>query len=149
MPGERKEALRDLVQKAGDAKKLEDGVGPWNTPVLPVPKKQQGQFILVQDLRPQNEATIKDGHPLPRIGDILQRQGKARVWTTLDLVDGFHQMPMKKEHRPITCMSTPNGTKQWTVLVMGLKNSGSQFQRMVEWILRDFPQADPILMTSS
>ena len=64
------------------------------------------------------------------------------MWTVLDLVDGFHQMPLKKEHRHITCMSTPRGTMQWTVNVMGLKNAGSQFQRMMEWVLNDHPSAD-------
>ena len=105
-------------------------------------KKTPGTFRLVQDLRPQNEATIKDGHPLPRIGEMVQRQGKNKIWSTMDLVDGFHQMPMKPEHRHITCMSTPRGQKQWTCQVMGLKNAGAQFQRMMEWVLRDAPEAD-------
>ena len=54
-------------------------------------------------------------------------------------------MPMKKEHRYATCMSTPHGTKQWTVQVMGLRNAGAQFQRMMEWVLTDHPSADPYL----
>jgi hypothetical protein len=145
--GERRDALLDLVEKAREMGKLEDGKGPWNTPAFPVPKKTPGTYRLVQDLRPQNAATVKDGHPLPRIGEIVQRQGKFKVWTTLDLVDGFHQMPMREEHRHITCMSTPRpkGTQQWTVLVMGLKNAGTQFQRMMEWVLRDHPSADPYI----
>ncbi len=36
-------------------------------------------------------------------------------------------------------MSTPRGTKQWTVLAMCLKNAGAIFQRMMEWVLRDLP----------
>ena len=56
--------------------------------------------------------------------------------------DGFHQVPLKKEHRHITCMSTPKGTKQWMVMVMGLKNSGAIFQRMMEYILQDLDCAD-------
>ena len=44
-------------------------------------------------------------------------------------------MPLKKEHKNLTAMSTPRGTKQWTVLVMGLKNGGAIFQRMMEWVL--------------
>ena len=31
---------------------------------------------------------------------------------------------------------------QWHVLVMGLKNGGAMFQRMMEWILKDMPFAD-------
>ena len=52
-------------------------------------------------------------------------------------------MPLKEEHRPITCMSTPKGSYQWKVLVMGLKNGNAMFQRMMEWVLRDIENADP------
>jgi hypothetical protein len=124
---------------------LEPGKGPWNTPAFPVPKKTPSTYRLVQDLRPQNAATQKDGHPLPRIDEMVRRQGKPRIWTVLDLVDGFHQMPLKEEHRYITCMSTPRGTQRWKVQVMGLKNSGIQFQRMMEWVLRDLPHTDPYM----
>ena len=143
LTGERRDALDKLVGECISQGKLESGKGPWNTPAFPVPKKVPGTYRLVQDLRPQNAVTIKDGHPLPRIGDMVFRQGKNRIWTVLDLVDGFHQMPMKKEHRYITCMSTPRGTQQWTVQVMGLKNAATQFQRMMEWVLRDLPDSDP------
>ena len=54
-------------------------------------------------------------------------------------------MPLKKEHRNITYTSTPRGTLQWTVQVMGLKNAGTQFQRMMEWVLKDIPEADPYI----
>ena len=96
LAGERRDALDSLVGKCIDQGKLETGRGPWNTPAFPVPKKVPGTYRLVQDLRPQNAVTIKDGHPLPRIGDMVFRQGKNRIWTVLDLVDGFHQMPLKR-----------------------------------------------------
>ena len=52
-------------------------------------------------------------------------------------------MPLRKEHRKLTCMSTPLGTMQWKVLVMGLKNGNAMFQRMMEWVLKDHPSTDP------
>lgn len=33
-------------------------------------------------------------------------------------------------------MTSPRGTEQWTVLVMGLKNAGTIFRRMIEWVLK-------------
>ncbi len=39
-------------------------------------------------------------------------------------------------------MSTPRGTKQWTVLAMGLKNAGAIFQMMMEWVLRNLPRGN-------
>ena len=123
--------------------KIEPGVGPWNSASFPVPKKKPGEYRLVEDFRDVNNATEDDAHPLPRIDAILQRQGAFQMWSTLDLKDGYHQMPLKEEHRYITCMSTPRGTMQWRVLVMGLKNGNAMFQRMMEWVLRDHPNADP------
>ncbi len=55
----------------------------------------------------------------------------------LDMRDGYHQVPLSTSDRHLTCMSTPPGTKQWTVLVMGLKNGDAIFQRMMEWVLND------------
>ena len=115
--------------------KLEPGKGPWSSPAFPVPKKKPGEYRLVVDYRMLNDATVTEAHPLPRIEDILHRQSQFRVWSVLDMRDGYHQVPLKKEHRPYTCMSTPNGIYQWTVLVMGLKNGGAIFQRMMEWVV--------------
>ena len=95
------------------------------------------------DYRALNDATLPDAHPLPRIEDILQRQGQFRMWSVLAMRDGYHQVPLKKEHRHLTCMSTPRGTLQWKVLVMGLKNGNAIFQRVMEWVLKDFEFADP------
>ncbi len=64
---------------------------------------------------------LPSGHPIPRIEDILQKQGGYKIWSVLDLKDGYHHIPLKVEHRPYTCMSTPRGSFQWKVLVMGIK----------------------------
>ena len=132
MIGERREALETLIDKFVAEGKLADGVSAWSSPAFPVPKKQPGTYRLVVDYRAVNDATITDAHPLPRIEDILQKQGMCKIWSVLDMREGYHQIPLKKEDRHITCMSTPRGTKQWTVLVMGLKNGGAIFQRMME-----------------
>ena len=69
---------------------LEDGVSPWSSPSFPVPKKKPGEIRVVVDYREVNDATITDAHPLPRIADILTRQGKYRIWSVLDMKDGYH-----------------------------------------------------------
>jgi len=90
-----------------------------------------------------NLVTDRDTHPLPRTIDILHRQGKFKIWSKLDLVDGFREMPLQREHRHFTCITTPKGVFQWTVLVMGIKNAGGQFERMMEWVFEDTPNVDP------
>ena len=44
-------------------------------------------------------------------------------------------MPLEKSSRPLTCMCSPVGPVQSTVVPMGLKNAPSFFQRMMEDIL--------------
>ena len=57
--------------------------------------------------------------------------------------DGYHQVPLKAEHRNLTCMNTPRGTYRWKVLVVGLKNGNAIFQRVMEHVLKDLDFADP------
>ena len=54
-------------------------------------------------------------------------------------------MPLKKEHQHYTCTTTPYGVVKWTVLFMGLKNAGGQFQRMMEWVFKDHPNVAPYI----
>jgi hypothetical protein len=134
--GERRQKWTGIIDKFEARGWLEDVVSAWSSPSFPVPKKKPGDYRLVVDYRAVNAATITDAHPVPRIDDILQQQGKFRIWSVLDMKDGYHQVPLRKEERHITCMSTQQGTKQWTVLVMSLKNAGAIFQRMMEGVLK-------------
>ena len=110
-------------------------------PVLPSQfrKKNKGEYRLVIDYRYTNDCTKSDSYPLPRIGEILQRQGKFKIWSVLDMKDGFHQVPVKQEDRHLTAMSTPLGVYIWKVMPMGLKKTPTIFQRVMEHVLREHP----------
>jgi hypothetical protein len=106
--GERKAAWIKLTDEIIEDGKIEPGVSPWSSPSFLVPKKKPGEYLLVEDFRKLNDATVDDRHTLPQIEDILQKQGGYKIWSVLDLKDDYHQMPLKVEHRTCTCMSTPN-----------------------------------------
>ena len=74
-------------------------------------------------------------YSLPFIDSILQKQGRKRIFTVLDLKHGYHQMPLHEEYRACTAMSTPLGPMQWKVVPMGAKNSNAVFKRMMEDLL--------------
>ena len=135
--GERLEALKQMIQELLDCGKIERCTSAWASPAFPVAKKEPGKFRLVVDYRGLNEVTMTDSSPLPRIDYILQNQGKYKMWSVLDMKDGFHQIPLKDSSRDYTCMSTPLGLFRWKVLPMGLKNGNAIFQRVMDWVLRD------------
>ena len=136
MHGERGEALAKLVDQYVREGKLEPGKGPWSSPAFPVPKKKPGEYRLVVDYRALNSLTVPDAHPLPLIEELIHKQSQYKMWSVFDMKDGYHQVPLRKEDRPYTCMTTPNSTYQWTLLVMGLKNGGAILRRMMEWVLQ-------------
>ena len=61
----------------------------------------------------------------------MVRQGKAEIFSALDLKDAFHQIPVAESSRSITCTTTPRGGFQWRVVVMGW-NNGSELVRYVK-----------------
>ena len=87
--GERRDALCRIVEQLVREGKLEKGRSAWSSPAFPVPKKRPGEYRLVVDYRALNEATVTDAHPLPLIEEILQRQGQFKIFTVLDMKDGY------------------------------------------------------------
>ena len=52
------------------------------------------KFRMVTNYRELNDLTIEGKYPLPRIEYILENFGKCAYFTTLDLAQGFHQIPV-------------------------------------------------------
>ena len=81
----------------------------WGAPVLLIPKKDGG-WRVVFDSRILNASTIKDRYPLPRIDDHLQNLRQSHVFSSVDALDGFHQIPMDPKDLDKTAVVTPFGS---------------------------------------
>ncbi len=64
---------------------------PAKAPIL-FDKKPNGSFCLYVDYRGLNNLTIKNQYPLPLIGKFLNRLGRAKQFTQLDLTSAYHRM---------------------------------------------------------
>ena len=65
---------------------------PWAYPALLIAKRD-GTKRLCVDYRNLNRIIILDPFPLPLIEELLDSLGKARYISTLDLLNGYHQVP--------------------------------------------------------
>ena len=143
--GEREAALQGIIDKYLARGWIVPSKSEWASQafVVPKPTKADGSkdWRLVIDYRYLNSQTKGDPFPLPLIENLIGLQADNRIWSILDLEDGFHQMHLAPESQPYTAFVTPWGTFQFTVLPMGIKNGPALFQRMIMWVLRSVPAA--------
>lgn len=81
--------LRQYIDKHLANEFIRPSKSPAGAPMLFV-KKPSGGLRLCVDYRGLNNITIKNQYPLPLIGKSLDRLGKAKRYTQLDLTSAYH-----------------------------------------------------------
>ena len=67
---------------------------PYGAPILFSEKKGGGGLCMCTDYRSLNSNTVTDSWVLLRIDKLLARLKGTRVFSKLDLRDGYHQIPI-------------------------------------------------------
>ena len=107
----------------------------WSSPFHVVPKAD-GSWRPCGDYRRLNGVMEDDRYPLPYIHNFNARLDGDTVFSVVDLVCGFHQIPMAEEDVPKTVVITPFGLFEFLRMPFGLKNAAQAFQRLMDGILR-------------
>lgn len=107
---------------------------PYNSPLVLVVKRDGGCRICL-DFRGLNAQIPDDRHPIPSIQTILNQLGKSRIFSCLDLRQGYHQIPLTEDSCKKTAFATPDGQMEFLVLPMGLKDAAQTFQRVMNQVL--------------
>ncbi|EKV17510.1 hypothetical protein PDIP_31580 [Penicillium digitatum Pd1] len=100
-------------------------------------KKPNGGLRFCVDFRRLNAITKKDCYPLPLIDEVLQRTSKAKIYTKLDIQQGFHRIRLTPGAEDLTTFRTRYGSFKYKVTPFGLTNGPATFQRFMNDVLRE------------
>ncbi|GFX77889.1 retrovirus-related Pol polyprotein from transposon 412 [Trichonephila clavipes] len=89
------------------------------------------------DYRKLNQKLVKDKFPLPIIEDVSDTLQEAKVYSTLDLRNGFFHVDVDEDCRKYTSFIVPDGQFEFNKVPFGLSTSPGVFQRYVSSIVRD------------
>lgn len=136
-----RQEVKDQIAKMLEQNIIRPSESAWSSPIWVVPKKADAsgktKWRIVVDFRKVNEKTIDDKYPIPNITDVLDKLGKCQYFTTLDLASGFYQVETDPGDIHKTAFNVENGHFEFLRMPMGLKNSPSTFQRVMDNVLKD------------
>ena len=117
------------------------------TPTVPC-----GGWRVCGDYRRLNAITQDDKYPVRSIHDFNAELHGKTIFSKIDLMKGYHQIPVAPGDVRKTGIITPFGLFIFPRTPFGLKNAGQDFQRLMDSILGDIPRVyvyiDDILVAS-
>lgn len=130
---------------------IQPSTSQWSSPLHMV-RKSNNEWRPCGDYRRLNAITAPDRYPVPHVQDFASQLNGASVFSKIDLIRGYHQIPVAKEDQPKTAVTTPFGLFEFLRMPFGLRNAGQTFQRAMHAVLRDLPRVfvyiDDILVAS-
>ncbi|GBM19170.1 Retrovirus-related Pol polyprotein from transposon opus, partial [Araneus ventricosus] len=111
----------------------------YTSPLHMVPKKGTLNWSPVGDYRALNSQTLKDKYPIPCIADFTAELHESKIFSRIDLIKAYHQIPIHPEDIHKTAICTPFGLFESTRMQFGLCNASATFQRFIDEVTRGLP----------
>jgi hypothetical protein len=103
--------------------------------------KKDGTYRVVLDFRKLNQKTKGRPYTMKDVQEMIDQAAGHQFITLIDLVNGFHQIPMADRCKELTAFSAPGpqgGQYHFKVMPFGLKNAPATFQQLMDDVFRPY-----------
>jgi hypothetical protein len=107
---------------------------PWMSNIVTA-KKRDGSPRLCVNLSEVNKALIPERYPLPTMDELTEHLSGCTIFSKIDLLWGYLQLPLAEDRRYLTAFVTHEGVWQFRSLPFGLASGQSAFQQVIRKIL--------------
>ena len=87
--------IESEVQRLLQEDIIEASTSPWRAQVLVTVNDRHKKRMVIDYSQTINQYTQLDAYPLPRIDDQINELAKNSVFSTIDLKDAYHQIPIR------------------------------------------------------
>ncbi len=102
----------------------------WSSPPIPI-AKNDGDIRIVFNYKKLNNVTIPEPFYMPTINEMVSRLGTAKFPSKVDLLKGFHQVPVEPSSREYTAFSCKHGKFDYKMMPFDLRNAPATFQLLM------------------